>query len=321
MDHLLHIWQVDKAGAAKPLKSEAMEKPAPETGYQWIHLNALDPASEKWMTADPEIDSYACETMMSGDSRPRTIAHEDILLVNLRGVNLNEGSDVVDMVGIRFFVSKSRIISVERRPLRATADIAAQLKSGSAPKTPGGFMAWFALTMCERMGPTITELGTEVDMLEDQGDDDIDSLDRMALASLRRDVIGLKRYLAPQRDALNTLSLQNQNWITERDRLQIRSATDQTTRITEELDSIRERCAVIRDQIMDQRSETMNRNMMVLSVVAAIFLPLGLISGMMGINVGGMPWVDNGMGFWWVTGIVIGTGLLQLLIFKFLKWL
>lgn len=182
-------------------------------------------------------------------------------------------------------------------------------------------MAWFALTMCERMGPTITELGTEVDMLEDQGDDDIDSLDRMALASLRRDVIGLKRYLAPQRDALNTLSLQNQNWITERDRLQIRSATDQTTRITEELDSIRERCAVIRDQIMDQRSETMNRNMMVLSVVAAIFLPLGLISGMMGINVGGMPWVDNGMGFWWVTGIVIGTGLLQLLIFKFLKWL
>ena len=84
---------------------------------------------------------------------------------------------------------------------------------------------------------------------------------------------------------------------------------------------MRERCAVIRDQFMDQRAETMNRNMMLLSIVAAIFLPLGLISGMMGINVGGMPWVENGHGFWYVTGLVTLIGIVQLIIFKILKWL
>lgn len=321
MTHVLDIWKISKSGTAKRLAPDTLDLTLPTAGYLWIHMDAHDPATLAFLIDDPDIDTLATETLMAGDNRPRTIPHEDILLINLRGVNLNEGSDVVDMVGIRFYVSASRVISVARRPLKATEDITAQLKTQVAPQTTGGFMAWFALTLCERMGPTITDLTEQVDTLEDIGDTDIERLDRRSLADLRRTVIGLKRYLAPQRDALNTLTLQNLKWITERDRLQIRSAADQTTRITEELDTIRERCAVIRDQFTDQRAETMNRNMMLLSVVAAIFLPLGLISGMMGINVGGMPWVDNGHGFWYVSGMVTFIGIIQLLVFKILKWI
>jgi len=321
MTHILDIWHISKSGTAKRLPSKGLDHNLPKSGYLWIHLDAHDPATETFLIDDPNIDTLATETLMAGDSRPRTIPHEDILLVNLRGVNLNEGSDIVDMIGIRFYVSATRVISVARRPLKATEDITIQLKTQTSPQTTGGFMAWYALTLCERMGPTITELTEKVDTLEDQGDTNIEDLNRKDLSDLRRDVIGLKRYLAPQRDALNTLTLQNLKWISERDRLQIRSAADQTTRITEELDAVRERCAVIRDQFMDQRAETMNRNMMLLSIVAAIFLPLGLISGMMGINVGGMPWVESEHGFWYVTGIVTLIGIIQLIIFKILKWL
>jgi len=69
------------------------------------------------------------------------------------------------------------------------------------------------------------------------------------------------------------------------------------------------------------RAEEMNRNMMILSVVAAIFLPLGLISGMFGINVGGMPWTENASGFWMVTIIVFIIAFIQLIAFKILKWI
>jgi len=101
----------------------------------------------------------------------------------------------------------------------------------------------------------------------------------------------------------------------------VREAADQATRVNEELDAVRERCAIVKDQLTDQRAEQMNRNMMLLSVVAAIFLPLGLISGMMGINVGGMPWTENGMGFWYVTAIIIAIGVVQMIIFKLMKWI
>lgn len=321
MTPILQHWYITSKGKATRLTSNGPDAKIQKPGYEWIHLNAAHADAQKWLTDDPGIDSLAADTMLAADSRPRTIPHEDCILMNLRGANLNPGNDVTDMVGIRFFVTKNRIVSIERRPLKATADIVSQLEKLAAPGTASGFLAWYALTLSDRMGPTINDLSEHVDDLEQTGDADISSLDRTKLAELRRDVISLRRYLAPQRDALNSFTVQNLSWITERDRLHIRSAADQTTRITEELDSLRERCTVIRDHLTDHRAEIMNRNMMILSVVAAVFLPLGLISGMMGINVGGMPWTEDGNGFWYVTAIVLVIGVFQILFFKLLKWI
>ena len=292
-----------------------------EAGYKWLHLDANVDGIQEWMAQDPTVDSIAERNLLAQDSRPRTIAHEDDILINLRGVNLNPGSEPEDMIGIRLFIEPTRITSVERRALKATRDMADVARTQGLPATPGGFIARFALALIDRMNPTIADLNEQVDELEEKIDDMSADAGRDTLAELRRESILLRRYLAPQRDALNTLSLQNMAWITEDDRLRIREAADQATRITEELEAIRERCAIVHDGLVDKRSEEMNRNMMILSVVAAIFLPLGLISGMMGINVGGMPWVESDNGFWIVTGIVVAIGLVQLWIFRLLKWL
>lgn len=321
MTPVLQHWYISPTGIATKLDLKVDTKRPKKTGYEWIHLSASHAEARQWLIDDPDIDLLATDTMLAQDSRPRVIVHDDSFLINLRGVNLNEGSDVTDMVGIRFIVTENRIVSIERRPLKATTDIAEQLEHVSPPETASGFLALFAMTLADRMAPTITDLSEKVDDLEETGDNDISNLDRTLLAELRRDVISLRRYLAPQRDALNSFSVQNFKWITELDKLHIRSAADQTTRITEELDTLRERCTVIRDHLTDHRAETMNNNMMILSVVAAIFLPLGLVSGMMGINVGGMPWVEDGNGFWYVTGIVIIVGCIQMFFFKLLKWI
>lgn len=324
MTAILQRWYVSGSGkAVNQLVSDNVSSAIDKikSGYEWVHLDANDPDARQWMVDDSEIDILATDTMMTADSRPRTIAHDDSLLVNLRGVNLNEGSDVTDMVGIRFFVTKHRVVSIERRALKATHHIVERMKNSNAPATTSGFIAIYALLLSELMGPIITELSDKVDDIENQNEDDLGAFDRTLLSSLRRDVISLRRYVAPQRDALNSFTLQGFKWISERDRLHMRSAADQTTRITEELDVLRERCGVIRDHLTDHRADVMNRNMMLLSIVAAIFLPLGLISGMMGINVGGMPWVDNANGFWFVTAIVVLCALIQLIIFKLAKWI
>lgn len=274
-----------------------------------------------WMEEDKELDCMAARNLLAADSRPRTIFHNDALLVNLRGVNLNEGSEPEDMIGIRFFVQNDRVISVERRPLKATRDIAERFPKQAAPVTPGGLIALFGMTLADRMNPTIVDLNEQIDSLEENVDAAIGQNHISELSELRREAIMLRRYLAPQRDALNTLSLQNVDFISNDDRLRIREAADQATRINEELEAIRERCAIVKDQLTDLRAEEMNRNMMLLSVVAAIFLPLGLISGMFGVNVGGIPWTDTPFGFWYLTAIVIAIALTLLAIFKKAKWL
>ena len=100
------------------------------------------------------------------------------------------------------------------------------------------------------------------------------------------------------------------------DRSRLREATERMTRLAEELDAIRDRAQVVQDQILEMRSEAMNRQMLVLSVVAATLLPLGLITGLLGVNVGGIPGSENPWAFWEVCGILVAVSLFQLWLFR-----
>ena len=159
-------------------------------------------------------------------------------------------------------------------------------------------------------------MNERVDELEELLLDEKSDVQRTSLSEIRKSAIGLRRFMIPQRDALTTLEIEDLDWLSDRDRSRIREATDRITRLGEELDAIRDRAQVINDQIMGRRAETMNRQMLILSVVAAIFLPLGLITGLLGINVGGIPGADNPWAFAIVCVLLVVLGALQVWWFK-----
>ncbi len=68
--------------------------------------------------------------------------------------------------------------------------------------------------------------------------------------------------------------------------------------------------------VMDLRSEAMNRQMLLLSVVSAIFLPLGFITGLLGINVGGMPGAASPLAFWIVAVLLVALAGVLLWLFR-----
>lgn len=103
------------------------------------------------------------------------------------------------------------------------------------------------------------------------------------------------------------------SWLTDLARARLREAADRITRYIEALDSARERVAVTSEELSNRLAEQMNANMYLLSVVAAIFLPLGLLTGLLGINVGGIPGVDSP---WAFTGVTI-----SLFVIGGLQWL
>jgi zinc transporter len=86
--------------------------------------------------------------------------------------------------------------------------------------------------------------------------------------------------------------------------------------MAEELEAIRDRAQIVQDQIMDRRAETMNSQMLLLSIVAAIFLPLGLLTGLLGVNVGGIPLANSSWGFAIVCAILIVVSIGQIWLFK-----
>jgi zinc transporter len=144
---------------------------------------------------------------------------------------------------------------------------------------------------------------------------------RPLLASIRRDAIHLRRYMAPQREALARLQSEKISWLTDEDRLRLREVYDHLTRYLEDLDAARERAAVTQEELVSRLSEQMDNRMYVLSVVAAIFLPLGFLTGLLGINVGGIPGAEYKASFAIFCLLLVGLIIVEIAIFRKKKWM
>lgn len=110
------------------------------------------------------------------------------------------------------------------------------------------------------------------------------------------------------------------SWLSDRHVRDLQESHDRITRYVEDLDAIRARAQIVKDELVSSLSDQLNRNLYVLSVVTAIFLPLGFLTGLFGINVAGMPGVDNDAAFWIFIAFLFVVVAAQIAFFKRNKW-
>jgi zinc transporter len=317
----LLAFRFDRKGSAIAADPAA---PIDHSQLYWFHARWEDASASTWLTGPAALSSEVYEALTAPETRPRCTvmrtSHGDGAVINLRGVNLQEGAEPEDMISLRVWLEDDRIISTWRRPLHAIDDLMDGMERGRGPVSPGDFVAKLALRLADRAEPVVATLNEAVDTMEEGvlAENTPPAL-RGQLADVRRTAIVLRRFMFPQRDALSTLAIEDLDWLTERDRSKLREATDRITRLAAELDAIRERAAVVHEQLVERRAEAMNRNMLVLAVVAAIFLPLGLLTGLLGINVGGLPGAGTSWAFWVVCALLGMITVFNLWLYKRLK--
>ncbi|MDK3020003.1 zinc transporter ZntB [Pseudodonghicola flavimaris] len=310
----IRVYGFDGKGGARPLPTDrlrARDPAATGSGFVWAHVDGWTAPGRDWLVATG-MEPLELEAMLAEETRPRCAIHGDIVLVNLRGVNLTPGAEPEDMISLRLFISEHVVITTQMRDLQAVDDLMDSLDRGApGPVSPGDLIARLALRLADRAEPVVAALNERADKLEDAVDapEGPGREERAELADIRREAILLRRYMFPQRDALSTLEIEDLAWLTQRDRGRLREATERVTRLAEELDAIRDRAQVVQDQITDLRAEAMNRQMLLLSVVAAIFLPMSLLTGLLGINVGGIPGAHSRLAFWLVCLLLVAMGV------------
>jgi zinc transporter len=171
------------------------------------------------------------------------------------------------------------------------------------------------------MGDVIADIDDQVDELEDSVLTAESYELRSRLARIRRQCISLRRYIAPQREVLARLQSERLEWFGDKIKSHLRELAERTARFVEDLDSARDRAAITQEELNNRLSEQMNKAMYLLSIVAAIFLPLGLLTGLLGINVGGIPGAENKWAFLMVTVFLVFIALLLIGLFRRIKWL
>jgi len=327
ISELICAYQLDGQGGGTPLHWPEILSWTPSSGAIWLHLDATHPHTEDWLREQSGLNPFIVDALLASETRPRCDGFNDGVLVILRGVNLNPGADPADMVSIRLWIEQHRVISTRLRPLMAIQALCEQLESGKGPISTGHLVVRLSARLTERMGPTIEQLSDQVADLEEHligtdGGEQTNLRDvRRQLIDLRRVAISLRRYVAPQRDALNRLTLLEEHWLDEQVRGGLRETLDRVTRITEELDEVRERSAVVQDELINRISQRMERTIYTLTVVATIMLPLGFLTGLLGINVAGIPGAETPWAFWAVCGALTAIVVTEVWLLKRVKWL
>lgn len=276
----------------------------------WVHKASMDEDVAVWLRDEVRVPQHMLDAMLTEVSRPRWEREGDHALLILRGVNLTANADPEDMITLRIWMGPNGAVSLCRRPLRALAEVQRRCETGHGPRSLGDWLLEIIDGLTERTGPVIDEMSEALDEIELNDSEELTTEVLAPVNLMRNRVVILKRFIAPQLTALTRLLSSPPDWIDARELTRLRNAIDAVTRYVEELDTLRERAAIVRDAVIQQLNERMNRTMYLLTIVAAVFLPLGFLTGLLGINVGGMPGVDSGAAFAWVCiGLVALTGL------------
>jgi zinc transporter len=293
----------------------------PGQGLLWVHIDRAGEQAKAWVRGESGLDPLVSENLLAEETRPRALEVEGNLLVNLRGVNLSPNADPDDMVSLRLWLESERIVSARHRPLMAVNDIRERIARGRGPKDSGDFLVEVAGRLVDRMSPVIEALDEAEDELEAEIVTGATRQIRATLAELRRQAIGLRRYLAPQREAMARILGEPVAWLDARHKAQLRETSDRVLRYVEDLDAIRERAAIIQDEVANRVSESINKNMYMLAIVATILLPLGFITGLLGVNIDGLPFSrDAPWAFAAMTTLLAILVGIEIVIMRRLKW-
>ena len=313
---LLFSYQLDGKGGATAQQEASSDTDKP----QWIHLDySLGDAEQQLrkLGLDPQLS----ESLTRVNLRPRTVAADNGVMVVLRGVNSNPGADPEDMVSLRMWIEPKRLITVRQRRIFSVQDVRALLDNNRGPCDIPALVIAIIERLADRISDFVDTMESRIEEHEAEVETGNKSQIRREVSILRRQAAVVRRFLAPQRDALDNLFRHSSGLLDADLAYDVREQSDRITRYVEDLDLIRERALVVQEELLNQIAQEQNARMYVLAVVTAVFLPVTFITGLFGMNVAGLPGTDQSTSFWVVSGIMLTIGIGILMIFRLRRWI
>jgi zinc transporter len=289
----VYAYQLDGKGGVQDIDQNCQastDKPC------WLHLDYSMPDSEKWINSTPVLPDSVREALAGESIRPKVLRMGDGTLITLRSINLNANARPDQLVTIRVYLTDKMIISTRHRKVFSMNEIINDMQHGTGPTDTGSWL----VEMCDALTDHTS------DFIEDLHDKIIDFEDalleqqlpeRGEMALLRKQLIVLRRYMAPQRDVFARLASERFPWMTDDERRRMQEIADRLGRGLDDLDGSIARTGVLSDEISSLMADALNRRTYTMSLLAMVFLPTTFLTGLFGVNLGGIPGSSNHMSF------------------------
>ncbi|SDL92501.1 zinc transporter [Modicisalibacter muralis] len=285
----------------------------------WLHLDFRHDDVTDYLHSLAGLSEAVIEALLEADTRPRVARFGRGIVTTLRGINFNPGAAPEDLISLRVWMTPKRLITLRRRPLHAVNVVRERIDSGEGALSVPDLVAWLAETLVDQVGDVSHQLDERLAALEDAQLAYSHSLNADDLTRIRRPLITLRRFMGPQRDCLSQLA-QGPVWLDEETKVSLRESANQLSRYVEDFNAMQERALILQEQLWSEHNEQLNRRMYMLAIVTTVFLPLSFLTGLLGVNVGGIPGADSPYGFAAFVGITLVVGVSVMALLKRKHW-
>ncbi|SCC05041.1 zinc transporter ZntB [Kosakonia oryziphila] len=286
--------RLDGKGGVKPLEDDDI---ITEQTPCWVHLNYTNRESAQWLASTPLLPNSVRDALSGESTRPRVNRLGEGTLITLRCINGSTDERPDQLVAMRLYMDSQMIVSTRLRKVMALDDVFRDLEEGSGPTDSGSWL----VDVCDALTDHASEF---IESLHDRIIDLEDNLleqqipQRGILALLRKQLIVMRRYMAPQRDVFSRLASERLAWMSDDQRRRMQDIADRLGRGLDEIDACIARTAVMTDEITQVMQESLARRTYTMSLMAMVFLPSTFLTGLFGVNLGGIPGGGWQFGFW-----------------------
>lgn len=319
-----HSFIFDGKGGAKVLDNEDPINIEEIPCCFWQQLDYQEPKVRDMLLNNYHLDNTVVDALCDDDARPRFFSHNGGIALIMRGVNLNPNSDPEDMISFRIWLDDRKIITLSHRRFKSINDIIADLFEGRGPKTTADCFLKIAENITDKVAEIVDDISDRTTDLEEKVIDADNLSDfelRSAISELRREIITIRRHAAPQKEIFQNLQNDKSNLLSVKNKAELREIINTLIKTVEDLDYAKDHLSISHEELQSKMSLNMSRIMYMISIVTVIFMPLGLLAGLLGINVAGIPYAESKYAFAFVCGGLVVIGALLITIMKKLRWL
>ncbi|MDZ5457444.1 transporter [Azohydromonas lata] len=298
-----------------------LQRPTDDTdpGFVWLHFNLTHAKALPWLQAHARLPEGFFEVINALGSRSTRIERDGhTLLAVLNDVTFDFSFDPNDVATLWVSLGPRLVVSARRQPLRAVDRLRAAVNRGEPIASTVALLEHLLGDQADELQRIHRAAADRVDDIEDELLARRGTHHAGELARLRRLTVRLQRLLAPEPTALLRVLGSPPRWMAAEERELLRHAGEDFSVVLRDVLALQERIKLLQDEAAAHVAEQNNRSLFALTMVTVLALPINLVAGLMGMNVGGIPLADHGHGFWIVVALIaVVTAVLALLA---LRW-
>ena len=290
----------------------------------WVDLAAPTIEEAAVLRSLFHFHELAIEDALSESHHPKVESYGSFLYVILHGIDFQAARHRFATHDTDFFVGANYLVTVHDGTSRSIAKLRdiCERNEHVLSNGPVALLHRIVDAMVDNYLPEVEKLEGRLEQVERRVFDEPNENMVKPILGLKRDVAAMRRVLLPQRDVVGQLARREFPMISEQLAYRFRDVYDHLVRLTDESIMFHDRLSSLLDAHLTSVSTRLNQVMKVLTVIATIFMPLTVLTGMWGMNVP-LPHFPGGeeLQFWWVVGIMLAISVAMLWLFRLRRWL